>query len=228
VRAYRHSGFVFAAVLVAALVAFWPSYVATDQPIDAYTHVHAALMTAWFALAIAQAFLVRAGRRALHRRLGLVSYALVPAIVVVTILLVQARAASAGAIGPDVGFGLYLPLAMVAVFAIAFALAMVYRRDPAVHARYMTCTCLAVVDPIAGRIVGRYLPPLPMDAYPLVTLAILTLATGIAMFRERAELTARRMPLPIMLAIAAAALLGATTVAKTEPWLSLMTRFAAA
>ena len=48
-------------------------------------HLHGLLMFAWMALLIAQAALIRAGHRALHRSLGRVSYGLAPLAVFVAL-----------------------------------------------------------------------------------------------------------------------------------------------
>jgi hypothetical protein len=60
---YRKSGYYFAGLFGAALVAFWPQYLSRlgAGGISVYIHVHAVLMTTWFGLLIAQPFLLRAG-----------------------------------------------------------------------------------------------------------------------------------------------------------------------
>jgi hypothetical protein len=92
--------FVFMAALfvVTVLVGFVPDSFARAAAIQAgqrpqfhpMTHVHAVLMGAWLLLLLAQSALVASNRRVLHQRLGLVSLALVPAMVVAGIVLVPA------------------------------------------------------------------------------------------------------------------------------------------
>jgi len=57
------------------------------QPFHIILHVHAVLMASFLLLLLAQTALVATGKRKLHRTLGVTSFALVPAIVVVGFLL---------------------------------------------------------------------------------------------------------------------------------------------
>ena len=150
------AGYGFVLFFLAALVAFWPEYLSRLPRGGIYRHFHAGLMTLWFALLIAQPLLVRTGRRPLHRMLGKSSFVLAPLAVVSMVLLTHVRLqevtdASMRALA-------ILPLAMATLFAVAYALAIRYRHQPALHARYMICTGLALVDPVGARLLGYYLP----------------------------------------------------------------------
>jgi hypothetical protein len=168
----RGAATLFAALFALALLAFWPSYLSRlGGGFTGYVHVHAIAMTLWFALLIGQALLIGAGRRGLHRRLGALSYGVAPAIVVAGVLLAHAalvRDAATDAVGA--GATAYLPLAMIAWFAACYALAIAYRKVPALHARFMLGTSLAAVDPIAARVAAFYFPPIEDAArYQLVS-----------------------------------------------------------
>ena len=155
-----HIGFrLFVVFAVAMVVAFWPSYFSrlADQP-SVHHHAHGMAMTAWLVLLVVQASLMRSGNRALHRRLGLVSYLLVPTIVVVTLRFVHYTLRDV----PDQGeYGLFF-LALVAwtlvTFVTLFGLAMVYRARPAVHARFMVSTLFPLFPPVTDRLIARFLP----------------------------------------------------------------------
>jgi len=149
----------FAIFTMAMVLAFWPSYFSrlADQP-SVHHHAHGLAMTAWLALLIAQASLMRAGNRALHRRLGLLSYVLVPVIVVVTLRFVHYTVREV----PDLGeYGLFF-LALVVwtlvTFVTLFALAMIYRKQPAVHARFMVSTLFPLFPPVTDRLIARFMP----------------------------------------------------------------------
>ena len=60
------------------------------------------MMGSWIILLLAQTLLVASGRIGIHRQLGLVSFALVPAIVIVMILVTRAAWANLAALPPDV------------------------------------------------------------------------------------------------------------------------------
>jgi hypothetical protein len=159
------SGFWFAGMLALTVAAFWPSYVSKlPGRMDVYTHVHALLMTVWFALLIAQPLLIRARKRSLHRWIGASSYVLVPMIAVSWLLLTHVRATSM----PDpvfekAGQFFYLPFISSVLFLVAWILAMLRRKVPALHARYMICTAFAAVDAIAARLLFFYVPPFDQE-----------------------------------------------------------------
>lgn len=155
------SGYWCAALFLVTLLAFWPSYFSKlPAAMDAYTHVHAVLMTLWFALLIAQPFLIRRGRRPWHRILGRSSWVLVPAIAVSWVLLTHLRARAM----PDELFAregkfFYLPFVSAVLFLAAWGMAMAKRRTPALHARYMVCTAFAVIDAVTSRLLFFYFEP---------------------------------------------------------------------
>ena len=164
---FQNSGYYFLALLAACVAAFWPRYLSkAPWTIDAYTHVHAFAMVAWLVLLTVQPFLIRWRRRAAHRALGLLSYALAPAVLVSSVLLAHLRFRS---MSPLVflaeAHNLYLPLSTAVLFAIAWAGGIAYRKVPVLHAGFMVCTALTMIDPILARILGFYLPPLPHELY---------------------------------------------------------------
>lgn len=70
-------------------------------------------------------------------------------------------------------YTLYLPLSAAALFAAAFSLAISYRRITALHARFMACTALLLIDPVVGRFLAFYVVELPRFwHYQLITFAL--------------------------------------------------------
>jgi hypothetical protein len=200
------SVYLFAGLFGLALLAFWPSYVSRlGGGSSGYVHVHAVVMTLWFGLLIAQAVLIRTGRRALHRRLGALSYGLAPVVVGAGVLLTHA-ALVRDALGDPAGAGTtaYLPLAMIAWFTVCYALAIAYRKVPALHARFMIGTCLAAVDPIASRVAAFYFPPIEDPArYALVSWGVTAAILGAAIAGERGQPRGRAV-FPALLAASSA------------------------
>lgn len=217
---FPHSGLWFAALLAVAIFAFWPSYFAKlpDGP-TAFMHAHAAIMLAWMALLIAQPLLVRAHRSDLHRVLGKVSYLLAPAAVVSAVLLAHSRFAPipAGEFAQAAPF-LYLPFAATLLFAISYGLAIAWRRSPPLHARFMICTALTLIDPVVARILGFRFPPLPDDRlYPLIGYGLTELTLLVLIVAGRGA-TRGRSVFPAMLALFVLVHAGFFTVAQTQPW----------
>jgi len=164
---FQNSGYYFLALLAASIAAFWPRYLSKPPgSIDTYTHAHAVTMIAWVVLLTVQPLLIRWRRRPVHRTLGALSYILAPAVVITTVLLAHARFK---AMSPLVFLGearhLYLPLSGAALFAIAYVGAIVYRKVTPLHAGFMVCTGLTLIDPVLGRVLAFYLPPLPHTLY---------------------------------------------------------------
>src|SRR4051812_19027300 len=170
----RGSIYGFAILSLAAVAAFWPSYLSKPfATIDGTTHVHAAAMTSWCALLVTQAFLIRTGKAGLHRTLGKLSYALAPFIVVAAFRLTQIRirAVPADAV-LEAARDFYLPLSATVLFAVSYALAMVFRRRAALHARFMVGTALSFIDPVLSRIMVFYVPAIGSSLYQPITFAL--------------------------------------------------------
>jgi hypothetical protein len=153
------AGFFFLALFVGALFAFWPPYLSRLPNGDVYAHFHAVMAVAWCALLVAQPILIRTRRRALHRRLGLLSKAVAPVFVIAALLLAHHRVR----IMTDATFGvrapsLYLGLAGTVLFAVAYLLGLRYRRSQALHARFMIATGLTMIDPVVVRLLSFYTP----------------------------------------------------------------------
>ena len=165
---------------MAMVVAFWPSYFSrlADQP-SVHSHAHGLAMTAWLALLIAQASLMRAGNRALHRRLGLLSYLLVPVIVVVTLRFVHYTVREAPELGDYGLFFLALVVLTLVTFVTLFALAMLYRKQPAVHARFMVSTLFPLFPPVTDRLIARFMPSI-IDWMPRIGGAEILQVAGFA------------------------------------------------
>jgi hypothetical protein len=151
-------------LLALSALAFWPPYLSRWRAADAYLHVHAALGTGWLLLLIAQPLLVRARRLAAHRRIGRLACIAGAAFVVSGVLLAHRGVARMDAAQfAREGYFLYLPLMMAALFAAALGLGYAWRAVPTVHARFMACTALPLLDPLLARIQFFYLPPWPAE-----------------------------------------------------------------
>jgi len=173
------------ALLALAVVGFWPSYVRRFGEADAVTHLHAALMLSWFGMLFAQPWLVRTRRMALHRKVGKASYVLVPMIVFTCLWLSRIRmgAATPQSFGIQ-SFVLYLGIAASAILLLSWSLAIVHRRDTALHARYMVGTALTLIDPALARLLIATMPGLG-PLVPWVSYGVLFLILGVLVWRDR-------------------------------------------
>lgn len=197
---FRNSGFYFILLLVVVLIGFWSSYFSrwlTD--IDAYTHFHAISMLLWLGLLITQAFLIRYKKISLHRMAGKFSYLLVPVLIVSLILLAHYQIVIEDGVVPSFRrYILFLQLSLLCLFVIAYGLAIVYRHQPARHARYMITTAFTLIDPAVARI-PLGIPDLPFR-YQVLTFALTDLLIILMMIIERKQTKGREV-FPVMLAI---------------------------
>jgi uncharacterized membrane protein len=148
-----------AALLLLAVLAFWVPYFSQLSMVGRYVHFHVATMVAWMGLLIAQPLLMRARRIDLHRAVGKSTYVLMPLIVVTGVLLAHHRLSQPGQLDQP-GMLQLLVLQIVSPLLLAgfYAMAMVNRRTPAVHARWMLVTAILLIDPIVARVLIFYFP----------------------------------------------------------------------
>ena len=217
--------FYFGGLLVLAIAAFWRTYFFPPKAEgDWHVHLHGMAMFAWVVLMVAQAGLVRARRLAVHRALGKVSYGLVPLLVVSTVLLAHYRLRTQG-LNDELLYFLAVQLGLIAVLALAYGLAMAHRREPAVHARYMVCVALTLVDPIVARLLyfttGSVPPLMQVATYAMVDAILLALVAA----DRRAQRPARVYP--AMLAVFVAAQWPTFVLPGTAAWRAFAAAFAA-
>lgn len=167
-------------MLVAVALGFGKSFYVrpmfSDKPLPVHLVVHGATMTAWYLLFLAQASLVAVGRTDLHRRLGLAGVVLAIGVVVTGVIVnlrlvprMEALGILSGADGLRQGAGFALnSLLGLALFAIVVALALLWRRRPAVHKRLMFWACVLTVGPAFAntRPLGQALDPLVAPHLP--------------------------------------------------------------
>lgn len=223
---FARSGPWFAGFLLLALVAFWPTYLSRIGASTAYTHLHAVTATLWMMMLVAQPAAIRARRLDLHRSLGKISFGLVPLIVLSVLLLAHSRLS--GLTGPAFAgqsYVLYLQVSLVALFTLCYVGAMVYRRNRAVHARFMVCTALTLVDPVVVRFMLWVDSP-PSWNYQLFTFGLTDVLLVGLVWLDRGSRRGRWVflaMLPVFVVSQLPALLGLTASA---PWQAFARWFA--
>jgi len=217
----------FAALFLLALFAFWPNYLAKPFPSsDGYTHFHAAMGTAWMLLLIVQPWAIRTQRRNLHRALGKCSWLLAPLFVVSGVLLASFRFTSMdeARFKAETAF-LFLPVHTIVLFALCYALGIVYRRNAAAHGRFMACTALPMIDPVIGRVIGIYFPPLPSEwMYQAITFSITDAFALVLAFTYRGPTGAKKALIAVVVAFVFAHTLWFTFV-RSDAWLAFASWF---
>ena len=192
----------FATLLVVALIAFWPTYLSRVTSASGYTHLHALTATSWMLLLIAQPALVHARRLDVHRLLGRASYVIAPLVVVSMVLLAHRNTSNVGLSDID-RLSVFVPLSLAVLFGLSYGLAIVTRRTMSLHARFMVCTGLTLVDPVGVRLLF-WANPTSSWPYQWATFALTDLIFLALIWRERQMRTAR-LVFPVMLGLFALA-----------------------
>jgi hypothetical protein len=175
---YRASPFFFAALLLAAIPAFWPSYLAPKKyETDWHVHLHGIAMLLWMLMLIVQSTLASRRSFEAHRAIGKTSFVLVPVILASTLLLAHYRMRSG--INKELLYFFYVQSALLVQFLVAYFFAIANRRMPPVHMRFMACTALALVDPIFARLLYNHFgiepPLLQLITYGFIDLILVAL-----------------------------------------------------
>lgn len=221
----RRAVFCFGLLLLATVPAFWPSYFFPKKvEYDFHVHFHGIAMFLWVILLVSQAALIRTGNRELHRSMGKVSYVLAPAIVASTVLLAHYRLKAT--INAELLYFLFLQLALLAIFVVAYAQGIRHRHRPALHARYMACTALAVFDPIVARLLFFYLGTEP-PFMQVATFAMIDAILLALIVRERRESGPAARVFPAMLALFVATQIPQFFVPAQPWWADFARSFAA-
>jgi hypothetical protein len=88
-------------------------------------------------------------------------------------------------------YTLYLPLSAALLFAGAYVCALSWRHNARLHARFMVCTGLIVIDPVLARVLGFHVVELPeFWHYQIITFGIeiaLLLVMTLTLPRSSAE-----------------------------------------
>lgn len=112
-------------------------------------HVHGAAFTSWIVLLITQTSLVAGGRADLHRRLGLLGFAVACLMVILGVMVAtdsMARHVAPGEIGVSQKAFYAVPIADMGTFATLIYLGFRERFHPAAHKRLMLIATIMITD----------------------------------------------------------------------------------
>lgn len=155
--AFRFDDFFFSGmaviILATVFVGFARSYYLAGvfhAPLpNVLVHVHGAVFTSWIVLLITQTSLVAGGRVDLHRRLGLIGFAVASLMIILGVMAAtdsMARHVAPGNIGiPQKAF-YAVPIADMASFATLIYFGFRERFHPAAHKRLMLIATIVITD----------------------------------------------------------------------------------
>jgi hypothetical protein len=154
-KAYRTSSYLFIAVLLMVFAGFYKSYFGLFPRFGGITtalHVHAVTVLLWFAILIAQPFLIRGKKLELHRLIGKVSYGVVLLVVLSIVWLERLAFIRNTPVKPGATDIRLIGIADLTFFLSFYLLAIYYRHKISHHARYMALTVLPFINPALGRL----------------------------------------------------------------------------
>lgn len=146
-------------ILAAALTifAFSPSYFNRLTSTDNAHHFHGITATLWLVLLIIQPFLYKTGKLKWHRRIGKLSFLLVPLIIISALNMVQIMMIRKDSFPPLVPYQLaFIDFVTLIQFLLFYILAIYKRKEIQLHARYMVCTVLGPLIPALTRLLFRF------------------------------------------------------------------------
>ena len=165
---YRHAWIWCLAIIALTAAAFWPGYFSKLGEARTTSHVHAVTATLWILLVAAQSWSIDRGQRALHRKLGLAIFVMVPLFFIGGVGVEHSMAIATGS-GQDLFYnvwgpslGIYDLIASLGFLGLS-AMALKDRRRIARHAGWLLATPLLLIGPILSRIYPRYVPGLAMQ-----------------------------------------------------------------
>jgi hypothetical protein len=167
------------AVLLVNLVSFGPAIIDPSErtvplPMTSIDLAHALVSLVWLLVFMAQVALIPAGRRAAHRRLGVLGVLLSAALVVVTWFMLVEGARRGYDLSGDlvprgttVSPGTFLaPANALAPFGVFVAAAVWFRRRAAVHKRHMMLAMLTTTGAPVAHLIGHW--PALLQIAPLI------------------------------------------------------------
>jgi hypothetical protein len=170
--------------LLAVLVGFAQTYFLAGlfrAPLpNLLVHIHGAAFTLWIVLFVCQIGLVSVRRVALHRRIGLIGFALAIVMIALGVLTASDRLARhSGEPGKetieDVRAFYAVPMGDMLMFATFISLGYRHRKHPAVHKRLMLFATFALLD--AGFDRWSVFDPYPLAVVNLICFGPLVVAT---------------------------------------------------
>lgn len=160
-------------LLAVSVLGFWKPYFSRLTAAQGMAHLHVLMMLTWIGMLVAQPMLIRARRLTWHRRVGKASYVVVPLMIVSALVLAQLRLQAAPPqMLPFQQFILYLGMSASVMFVVIWGLGIRYRRDTALHARFMVATALTLIDPSLARVMIFWVPAVPPPLYQWISFGV--------------------------------------------------------
>ena len=158
---YQKSYLYFIVFFLFMLWGFWFTYFTKILNQENYRmHLHGAALILWCLMLIVQPYLIQTKKVKTHKKIGKLSYLLVPLLLFSTIDLLKYRLHGKVELSNSDNFFIALVLNALVTFFILYGLAIYHKRKGTIHARYMLCTAFPMFTPITDRIISIHFPSL--------------------------------------------------------------------
>ncbi len=160
-KAYKNIGYLFILLFVFIFWGFYRTYIGSFPSfsgVNTIKHFHGLLLFGWFFLLILQPFLIKYKKYKTHKAIGILSYMLVP-LIVLSIFLVSKDKFNrlAPLISKEQNIGeLALNVSSMFYFSMLFGLAIIYKKKTAYHMRFIIAAALLLFSPGIGRVFENY------------------------------------------------------------------------
>ncbi|MBI1394223.1 MAG: hypothetical protein GC152_15950 [Alphaproteobacteria bacterium] len=215
---FRHGWVAILLLLPLVGLAFWPNYISRITTAPIAFHAHGVTATLWIALVAAQILSIHHASPKLHRTLGKLSFVLMPLFMAGGVMILQSMAVGfatnrdpfVSLLGARLGT---FDVIAGAGFGFFYLMALLTRRSPQLHARYMTATVLFLIGPIIGRLMPGFVPGLGISGIEELSKFGLTIHAGNAIAAAIALYLVARAPRHGAPFLIAAALIGLQSAA---------------
>ncbi len=145
---YKYAWVYFALAAAVIIAGFFPSFFPRLKQTDISHHIHGMSATGWLLLLIIQPYLYTRGNLQLHRKLGKLSFVLMPLLVIGGSRMVQLMIQSKAFYPPLEVYRLsFIDVVSMIAFVWFYSMAIYHRRSTGLHARYMAATVILLVPP---------------------------------------------------------------------------------
>jgi len=160
INIYYNLGYWFLLLIVLVFTGFYHTYFSVIfQPTPSIIHIHFTLMALWIIMLIAQPFLIKFKKVAIHRLLGKISYVLVPLIFISIFLMVRysyytiihSSSENEAILLQQAASHQAIALVDFAWFILFYFLAIYNKKKARILARYMLATALTLLGPTLDR-----------------------------------------------------------------------------
>jgi hypothetical protein len=212
-----------------------------SNSIPSIVHVHFAFMSIWIGMAIIQPLLIKYNKISLHRKIGKVSYLILPFVILTSFLMMrhsyQNQLASLTeniALGNEtmsINEGLILLGSFQAIgfvyliwLSTFFSLAIINRKTPSIHARYMVAAVLTFIGPTLDRFLFFWLDFAYIFPGVGIEYASFLLIDILLLFLIIVDLKKKRNIYPLVISLSIYIIFQAlyTLIQKTEPYSKLV------